>query len=184
MHLDILRLVKINRTNMLTIKKLNMRIIHRYLGFFLAGIMAVYALSGIVLIYRHTDVFKVESLIEEQLKTNLNEKALGKKIKIKELHFELYEGDVAYFKQGSYDSKNGHVVYTKNELHFALKRLTKLHKADTDSPLYWLNIFFGASLLFFSVSAFWMFKPKSKIFRNGIMVSGIGFVFALLMLFW
>ena len=29
-----------------------MRIFHRYLGFFLAGIMAVYALSGIVLIFR------------------------------------------------------------------------------------------------------------------------------------
>jgi uncharacterized iron-regulated membrane protein len=27
-----------------------MRIIHRYLGFFLAGIMAVYAISGILLI--------------------------------------------------------------------------------------------------------------------------------------
>ena len=36
----------------------NMRIIHRYLGFFLAGIMAVYALSGIVLILRDTDFLK------------------------------------------------------------------------------------------------------------------------------
>ncbi len=28
-----------------------MRLIHRYLGFFLAGIMAVYALSGIIMIF-------------------------------------------------------------------------------------------------------------------------------------
>ena len=40
--------------------KYNMRIIHRYLGFFLAGIMAVYALSGIVLIFRDTNIFKKE----------------------------------------------------------------------------------------------------------------------------
>ena len=31
-----------------------MRVYHRYLGFFLTGIMAMYALSGIVLILRDT----------------------------------------------------------------------------------------------------------------------------------
>ena len=36
-----------------------MRIYHRYLGFFLAGIMAVYAISGIVLIFRDTDFLKM-----------------------------------------------------------------------------------------------------------------------------
>ncbi|MGB5405007.1 hypothetical protein [Robiginitalea sp.] len=30
------------------------RVIHRYLGYFLAGIMAMYALSGIVMIFRET----------------------------------------------------------------------------------------------------------------------------------
>ena len=39
---------------------LNMSIIHRYLGFFLAGIMAVYSISGIVMIFSNTDTFKVE----------------------------------------------------------------------------------------------------------------------------
>ncbi len=31
------------------------RVVHRYLGFFLAGIMIVYAISGIVLTVRDTD---------------------------------------------------------------------------------------------------------------------------------
>ncbi|MBT5151546.1 MAG: hypothetical protein HOM43_04090, partial [Flavobacteriales bacterium] len=35
------------------------RVLHRYLGYFLAGIMMVYALSGITLIFRKTDSFKV-----------------------------------------------------------------------------------------------------------------------------
>ncbi len=38
-----------------------MRVIHRYLGFFLVGIMAVYSLSGIVLIFRDTDFLKQEN---------------------------------------------------------------------------------------------------------------------------
>ena len=33
-----------------------MRITHRYLGYFAAGIMAVYALSGVLLIYRDAQV--------------------------------------------------------------------------------------------------------------------------------
>ena len=37
------------------------RVLHRYLGYFLAGIMIVYALSGITLIFRKTDSFKVSA---------------------------------------------------------------------------------------------------------------------------
>ena len=36
------------------------RVWHRYLGFFLAGIMAVYAVSGVVMIFRNTDFLKQE----------------------------------------------------------------------------------------------------------------------------
>jgi len=35
-----------------------MRTYHRYLGFFLSGIMAVYAISGIILIFRDTEFLK------------------------------------------------------------------------------------------------------------------------------
>jgi uncharacterized iron-regulated membrane protein len=43
----------------------NMRIYHRYLGFFLAGIMAVYAISGVVMIFRDTDFLKSERTVEK-----------------------------------------------------------------------------------------------------------------------
>jgi hypothetical protein len=35
-------------------------------------------------------------------------------------------------------------------------------------------------LLFFVVSAFLMFMPKAKVFKNSIKIAGIGFIFALL----
>ena len=41
------------------------RILHRYLGYFLAGVMMIYALSGITLIFRKTDTFKVS--IEKEM---------------------------------------------------------------------------------------------------------------------
>jgi hypothetical protein len=38
-----------------------MRVYHRYLGFFLAGIMAIYSVSGIIMIFRDTDFLKKEN---------------------------------------------------------------------------------------------------------------------------
>ncbi|MFT6416491.1 MAG: putative iron-regulated membrane protein, partial [Dokdonia sp.] len=64
---------------------LKMRIFHRYLGFFLAGIMAVYAISGIVLIFRDADTFKKTVTIERTLTPKLSEKTLGAAIKNKKL---------------------------------------------------------------------------------------------------
>ena len=57
------------------------RVYHRYLGFFLAGIMAMYAISGIVLIFRSTDAFKVEKTIEKKVSPDLSAQQLGKTLK-------------------------------------------------------------------------------------------------------
>ena len=50
---------------------LYMRVVHRYLGFFLAGIMTVYALSGVILIFRETSFLKIDKQIEKQLQPNV-----------------------------------------------------------------------------------------------------------------
>ena len=62
---------------------LSMRVVHRYLGFFLAGIMAVYSLSGIVLIFRDTDFLKQEKQLEKQIKVNASKTELGKLLGIR-----------------------------------------------------------------------------------------------------
>lgn len=54
-----------------------MRIVHRYLGFFLIGVMIMYAVSGIVLIFRETDTFKVEEIVEMKLQPELKSSELG-----------------------------------------------------------------------------------------------------------
>lgn len=58
------------------------KVIHRYLGFFLARIMIVYAISGIVLTFRNTDYLKKEIHTKENVidRTNiLNDKYLDEK---------------------------------------------------------------------------------------------------------
>ncbi len=160
-----------------------MRILHRYIGFFLAGIMAVYSLSGIVLIFRDTNFLKKEKLVEKTVMPNVKADELGKIIKMRDLKFDRSEGDVQYFKQGSYNSTTGFVSYTTSELPRILTKLTQLHKASTKQPLFFLNIFFGVSLFFFVISSFWMFKPETKIFKKGMYFTIAGIALTLILLF-
>jgi hypothetical protein len=73
---------------------------------------------------------------------------------------------------------------TTKELPFLLEKLTKLHKADTKEPLFFLNVFFGLSLLFFVISSFWMFLPKTKIFKKGLYFAIAGIILTLVLLFF
>ncbi len=160
-----------------------MRIFHRYLGFFLAGIMAVYAFSGVILIYRDTDFLKTEKVIEKKLNPNLETEALGKTLRFKNFKVEKTENDLVYFKNGTYNTLTGNVKYTAKELPFVIKKFTNLHKATSSSPLYFLNIFFGVSLLFFVISSFIMFKPKNNIFKEGIYIGISGVILTIIILF-
>ena len=160
-----------------------MRIFHRYLGFFLAGIMAVYAISGIVLVFRNTDFLKKEIQVEKTIAANLQGEAIGKQLKIKGFKVDKQEDGILYFKQGTYHIQSGKASYTKKELPYVMSKMTKMHKATTNSPLYFLNIFFGLALLFFVISAFWMFRPSSSVFRKGLYFTVAGVVITLVLLF-
>lgn len=160
-----------------------MRVLHRYLGFFLAGIMAVYAISGIVLIFRDTDFLKSEHTEEIRIEPNVKNENIGKALDLRRYNFEREEGDMVYFKNGDYNKKTGVAHITTKELPYILDKMTHLHKASTDDPLYWLNVFFGVSLLFFVLSAFWMYLPKTKVFKTGLLYSLAGLVLTLILLF-
>ena len=159
-----------------------MHIWHRYLGFFLAGIMAVYALSGIILIFRDTDFLKIEKQVKKQLKPNLTTEDLGKAIRKRDLKIASITGTVKTFENGIYDTLSGTVQYSTKTLPPMVEKLTHLHKANTKDPLFFLNIFFGASLLFFVISSFWMFMPGTNIFKKGLYFALGGIVLVLIML--
>jgi hypothetical protein len=153
------------------------------LGFFLAGIMAVYALSGIVLIFRDTDFLKQKEEVVKELAPNISKEALGQALDMRRLKVDKVEGNIYYFKDGTYDKSTGVAKFTKVELPLVLDKMTHLHKAKSGEPLFFLNIFFGASLLFFVISSFWMFMPSTSVFRKGMYFTLGGAVLTLLLLF-
>ncbi|HEX5168222.1 MAG TPA: hypothetical protein VFW11_03555 [Cyclobacteriaceae bacterium] len=160
-----------------------MRLYHRYLGYFLAGIMAVYSVSGIVMIFRDTDFLKVEKQVAKQLQPALSGEELGRELRIRDLKIEKENDNALTFKQGVYDKQTGKATYTINELPTFLDKLTRLHKASTKQPLFFLNIFFGLSLLFFVVSAFYMFLPKTSVFKKGLYFAMAGVALVLILIF-
>lgn len=161
-----------------------MRVWHRYLGFFLSGIMGVYAISGVIMIFRNTDFLKVEKRMERELSPGLEAEALGRALRIRGLKPTSETDEQILFKQGQYDKKTGQAIYTTKELPLLLKKFEQMHKATSDKPLFFLNIFFGVSLLFFVVSSFFMFLPKSKVFRRGIYFSLAGLALAVIMVYF
>ena len=160
-----------------------MRVYHRYLGFFLAGIMAVYALSGVLMIFRNTDFLKKDVVEERTLPPDTKPEDIGAQLRIKNFEIQGTEGNTIVFNGGTFDTETGLATFTKKELPYILKKMTEMHKATSDRPLFFLNIFFGASLLFFVISSFWMFLPKTSIFKKGMYFTAAGLLLALLIIF-
>jgi len=136
------------------------------------------------MIFRQTDFLKSEKIIERQLQPNLKAGEISGALRVKGgIKPEKTEGDVVYFKQGQYNKATGMATIKKMELPFILDKMEHLHKATTNSPVYFLNIFFGLSLLFFVISSFWMFLPKTSVFKKGLYFSLAGMVLTIILLF-
>jgi len=164
---------------------LRMRIFHRYLGFFLAGVMAMYAISGIILVFRKTSFLKQSVETVRTVPPNLSAARLGETIKMKDLAFAATEGDVVTLakERGTYNRATGELTTVKKQYGYVVGKITHLHKATTKDPLYFLNIFFGLGLLFFVISAFWMYMPGGRILRKGLIFTAAGIILTLIMLF-
>lgn len=155
---------------------------HRYLGFFLAGIMAVYAISGIILTFRNTDFLQKEVKVSKVLKPDLNEEQLGRELRMRFFEVEKVEGDLVYFRNGTYDRQTGITQYTEKRQPYVIDKMNKLHKMHSGNPLFWLGVFFGVALLFFSVSAFFMFRPNAPAFKKGLYFAVVGFLLTILLI--
>ena len=159
-----------------------MRKWHGNIGYFIVGLVIIYSLSGIVLIYRDTSFLKQSILTEVTVQPGLGEAELGSALRIRNLKIDKVEGDIAYFKNGSYNTVTGDASYTKEELPGWINKVTGLHKTPSERPAHYFTNIFGVLLFFMAVSSFWMYKTRTKLFRRGIYIAGAGIVAAILLL--
>ena len=164
-----------------------MRFLHNNIGFFIAGLVVIYSLSGILQIYRDTDLLKHDVVNQKKLDVNLAPDKLKSALKLRELVVEKTEGTVLYFKQGNYNNATGMATYTTKEWYNWVLRFTELHKTRSKEPghslAHYFTTIFGILLLFMSVSAFWMFKPGTKLFSRGVYMTVAGIAASIILLF-
>ena len=161
-----------------------MRVLHRDIGFLMIGLTLVFALSGILLVFRSTDFMKSETQITRTLEPGLAINDVGSALHLRKLEVGEDDGRRIAFSAGSmandgrYDRATGEVSYTAQQLPGVLEKLNALHKTGSASPLHWFSVVYGGLLTFLAVSSLWMFKPATRQFRRGLVLAGVGFAAA------
>ncbi|MEG1580937.1 MAG: hypothetical protein RR386_06715 [Bacteroidaceae bacterium] len=166
-------------------KSLNyyMRVAHRDVGFLTLGLVIIYSLSGVLLIYRRTDVLKTTTMIEKTLKPGLTAEALNEELKLKNFKTTEENENTIFFAEGKYNKETGKAKYETKEYVFPLQKFVALHKTSQKTSVYLLSTLFGICLFFLAVSSLWMFKPNTKIFKRGIKFILIGIILSTALLF-
>ncbi len=160
-----------------------MRSWHRDVGFFIIGMVIIYALSGIILIFRESNLLKHKVKVERTITPNLEAMDLKKELHRKELNGIRIDGDNIFFDDGQYNKITGIAAYTTTETIFPFNRFIDIHKSKNKGPLLWISAIFGLLLFFMVFSSLWMFKKGTTLFRRGLIIGGAGLIFALLLFF-
>ena len=161
-----------------------MRILHRYLGFFLIGMIIMYVSSGLIMTFRDTDFLKTEKSVEKQLAPGIASNDLGKALDQRRLKVTHEDDHTLFFENGQYDKASGVARYTEKEWPPFVNKITDLHKSRSGEPLFFLNLIFASSLIFFVISSFWMYPTHSKNFKTGMIyvIAGIAFIVVFLLI--
>ena len=113
----------------------------------------------------------------------LSEAQLGPQLRLRDFKVIKTAGDTLYFKDGKYNSVTGQAVYTSREWYAWIKPFTDLHKKSSSKDIgHYFTTIFGFALFFMSISAFWMFKPGTKAFSRGVLLTVTGVIASVLLL--
>jgi len=159
-----------------------LRVWHRNIGFFVVGLVLVYALSGVVLTYRDREFLNREVRIEKKIAPGLSATELGDALRIKGFAVSKTEGEVVHFRNGTYNTTSGAVAYTIKEPVFPMNKFIKLHKTNSSGSASWFTTLFGASLAFLAITSFWMVPRGSGLFRRAMITATGGFLLLIVLL--
>lgn len=164
--------------------KYYVRSLHRDIGFLVLGLTIAYALSGIVLVYRETDLLKAEAQVERTVPQQLAPGDLARLLHARHFEVTADEGDVLHFQDGSslkdgmYVKSTGNLSYVGKSYPGVIEKLVGLHKLASSKAMHAVSVIYGALLLFLAVSSLLMYGVGSGGFRRAMTVSGLGLVLA------
>ena len=159
-----------------------MRYLHNKIGFFIVGLVIIYSLSGLIQTYRDTDLLKHEVVNEKSLAPGLTDAQLGSNLRLRDFKVTKTDGNTLYFKEGTYNSVTGKANHVTKEWYSWITPFTELHKTSSKNVGHYFTTLFGNALFFMSLSAFWMFKPGTKLFSSGVYLTIAGVIASIVLL--
>ncbi|MEP6844972.1 MAG: hypothetical protein ABI861_03185 [Panacibacter sp.] len=159
-----------------------MRYLHNKIGFFIVALVIIYSMSGLLQTYRDTDILKHDVTHEMQVAPKLQASELGPKLRLRDVKITKTESNIAFFKEGTYNMETGAAKYTTKEWYSWVMPFTELHKSSANGVTHYFTTLFGIALFFMSISAFWMFKPGTKLFSSGVYITIGGIVASVILL--
>lgn len=84
-----------------------MRSLHRDIVFFVIGLIVIYSISGVVLIYRDTNFLKHDAVVEKKLSPDMDVSELGKVLRLRDFKVVKTNGQIVHFQNGTYNKKTG-----------------------------------------------------------------------------
>ena len=154
------------------------RALHRDIGFFTIGLVVIYAISGILLIYRDTGLLKTTKQIDKIVPKNIPAQGLSRMLH-KEVRVIKNEGDLVIFQGGTYNKATGQLKYSSEEVIAPFDKFIELHKSASNNAGHIFLTIFGVVLLFMALSSFWMYHSGSPKLRRGLYFAGGGVVFTI-----
>lgn len=155
-----------------------MRALHRDIGFLMIGLMVIYGLSGIQLYYRN--LFTHSTKTETTLTPNMNLTAVASQLRMRDTRGATTEGDVTTFMDGStYNASTGKAVTVRNEVIWPIDKFNALHKSGGRGITKVIVTIAAGMLCFLAISSFWMYKPKNRNFKRGIILAIVGIAIAI-----
>ncbi|MBP7780625.1 MAG: hypothetical protein KA051_00630 [Paludibacteraceae bacterium] len=161
-----------------------MRLTHRYVGYFVAGLMLVYALTGLLLLFRSSSLLQSGNTVEKELPAGMDGDKLGETLHLRQFKVDGETSATIHFNggKGAYEKATGKTYYEEKGYVFPLNKMVSLHKTNTHSPLIVLGVIMALSLMVLVITSFFMFDPKSVSFRKGMVCVAIGVVVTLVAL--
>lgn len=160
-----------------------MRAIHRVLGYLAVGLVMVYALSGITMIYRTSDFMKKSTEVEMTLDPNLDVSQLGAALKIKNFKVTEQTPEIITFSDGTYNVATGEVVYTKKDVVAPFNKFIDLHKLPIakNISIAIITTIFGIILFLLALTSLFMYRPSAKQFRANMLYVSLGVALAVIL---
>lgn len=159
-----------------------MRSLHRDIGFFVIGLTVIYCISGVMLTYRDTGFLKSETEIEKNIQPGLQAGQLGRALHLKNIEIVGQDEKEIRFTAGTYNRETGTAVYVGEEIPALLRAFNSLHVTPSKNTRSIFTVIYAGLLLFLALSSFWMYKPGSRFFKRGIIITASGLLASILLI--